>query len=335
MRFSVSSFWLTVLCFNLVWIKPVLAIPSLDTPIQVSNQSPMARIFGLPEAESAELLKAEQQVLGVSLDIANNFTHNTEGLERIWLDGESAVTTVRWRYGTQSWQWGLDLPYVYQSGGALDSTIFQWHELMGLSQADREKVPRNDFNYIYDNSRGERLLSERDINHGVGDLRFNAAYPLMQNEQRAFALRGELKLPTGDSDYLHGSGGIDLGLAINALDRHWLAVINSTLHAGLGVLWTQQGDVLSEQRKQWIAYSNLALVYRHSESLALKLQIDAHSPFYHSDFDELGAAVQASLGASFCFADRWVLDLALVEDIAVDSASDVVFHFYLKRGFGG
>ena len=333
MKFSLSSFVPPLVILPLCSVL-AQANPSLDTPIQVSNQSPVVRIYGLPAAESAELLKANKQLLGVSLDIANNFAKGAEDSGGIWLDGESLVTTLRWRYGTQRWQWGVDLPYVYQSGGSLDNAIFQWHQLLGLSQADREKVSFNDIDYVFDSDSGERLFNVRSANHGMGDLRLNAAYPLLGHSDRAVALRTELKLPTADSNNLQGSGGTDLSVGISALDRGWLSAWRSTLHGTVGLLWTEKGDVLSGQREQWVAYTNLALVYMYSDRLALKLQLDAHSAFYDNGFDELGTALQASLGASFRFTERWLLDIAMVEDILVDSASDVVFHFNLKRGFG-
>lgn len=334
MKFPCGGLFVVGLLYLWGYSSFVHAMPSLDTPIQVSNQSPMVRIYGLPAAESAELLKADQQLLSISLDIANNFARGFEGAERIWLDGESAITTARWRFGSESWQWGFDLPYIYQSGGSMDSFIFQWHQTLGLSQADRDKVEKNEIDYVFNDAEGKRLLNVRSTNHGIGDIRTNVAYPLLQTVERALAVRGELKLPSADSDYLHGSGGTDISIGIMGLDRLWMHRWNTTVHGTFGLLWTDKGDVLSQQREQLVAYASAGFTYNHSDSVAFKLQLDGHGPFYDNDFDELAESMQLSLGGSLRMDKNWLLDMVIIEDISVDSASDVVFHFNLKRGLG-
>ena len=63
----------------------------------------------------------------------------------------------------------------------------------------------------------------------------------------------------------------------------------------------------------------------------MKLQLDAHSAFYDSGLTELGSdAAQLIIGGALRLSDTWVLDLAVSEDIAVDTAPDVVFHIGIK-----
>jgi hypothetical protein len=310
----------------------VLVSP-LDTPLASGSQNPMARIFGLPVAESARLLAQGEQSLGLSLDIANNFNKSSQGLERIWLDSETLVTTLRYRYGGKSLQWGMELPYVHFSGGRLDSFIDKWHGWFGFPDGNRDLAANNQFDYVYTNVDGQREIDLHNSSSGIGDVRFAIAVPLASKAQRALSLRSELKLPTGDSDKLHGSGGSDISLGLSGYDSQWLSGWQSTVHGTAGILWTEKGDVLRNQREQIVAYATLAMVYQYSGKMAFKLQLDGHTAFYDNSFDTLGESMQLAIGGTLSLADEWLLDMAVVEDILVNSTSDVVFHLNLKHGF--
>jgi hypothetical protein len=57
----------------------------------------------------------------------------------------------------------------------------------------------------------------------------------------------------------------------------------------------------------------------------LKAQLDLHQPFYDTPLEEIGeSAIQASLGAWRHFGPRGRLDFAIVEDLEVSTAPDVV-----------
>jgi hypothetical protein len=63
----------------------------------------------------------------------------------------------------------------------------------------------------------------------------------------------------------------------------------------------------------------------------LKAQIDVHGPFYQSDFEEIGAtAIQATVGASLKRATGAVFDFAVVEDLEVSTAPDVVVQMAMR-----
>ncbi len=76
-----------------------------------------------------------------------------------------------------------------------------------------------------------------------------------------------------------------------------------------------------------MAYGTLGLRFRYSPSLSLRVQFDAHSPYYASELRELGdPGVTIATGFDWRFATakgaRW-LEVSLVEDIAIDTAADV------------
>ncbi len=87
------------------------------------------------------------------------------------------------------------------------------------------------------------------------------------------------------------------------------------------------GQVLDDQRKDWVAIGSLTFSWLATQNFSLKLQLDAHTAFYDSALTELGRnSVQLVLGGAVRPGKNWTLDLAVGEDIVVDTASDVVFH---------
>jgi hypothetical protein len=90
--------------------------------------------------------------------------------------------------------------------------------------------------------------------------------------------------------------------------------------------WLGEGERLAARQRDF-AWSALAGIgWRAWRGLELKAQLDAHSAvFDEAELDFLGEAFVLTFGGDYRFASGWQLDLAVSEDIAVESASDVVF----------
>ena len=109
----------------------------LFEPFSTSNLSPLVQPYGIPASRSA--LQAGHGRLNwhIRTELANNFTKGTDGSEAISIDGETWRSTVSLRYGiTDQWEVALDLPYIRQDGGSLDSFIEDWHGWFGLPNGD-------------------------------------------------------------------------------------------------------------------------------------------------------------------------------------------------------
>ena len=64
----------------------------------------------------------------------------------------------------------------------------------------------------------------------------------------------------------------------------------------------------------------------------MKAQLDAHSAVFDDpDLEFLAEAFVLTVGGDYRFVSGWQLDIAVSEDIAVESASDVVFVIGLKK----
>ncbi len=324
---------LLAMVFAMPYSTPLMA-EALNDPFVSANRNPFVQVYGLPTAESAQLQAVGQWSSGLQLEVSNNFTEASDSDELVFIDGESYRANLQLRYGlSEQWELGVDIPYLKHSGGELDGFIEDWHDTFGFPDGDRLDYAQDQLLYAYQNSSGDRVSMD-SADNGLGDISLSLGYQLYQDSQRQWALRTAIKLPTGDADSLLGSESTDLALALNVTDSGVLAAQNITLHGSAGVLFMDGGEVLGNLREDWVAFASGTLSWQYSSNLSLKLQLDAHSAFYNSDTTELGdASAQLIMGGALRLNEQWVLDLAVSEDVAVDTAPDVLFHIGLKKGF--
>ena len=303
-----------------------------DNPFVTASRNPFVQIYGLPAAQSAQLITSNSMLFSVQLEAVSNFTINQEGNEAVHIDGETYRANVQFRYGlTDAIELGIDMPYISHQGGGLDGFIDQWHDFFGLPDGGRSNVPEDLINYRY--RYGTNTLVDIDqASEGVGDVSLSVGYQLSDSKLRQWAVRGGVKLPSGDADSLTGSQSTDLFVGIHLSDQGLLQAYNMDLHASGGVLLLGDSEVINSKRRDWVAYGSTTLSWRFSERLSFKAQLDAHSAFYDSVLKELGNnSAQLIMGAALTLSDHWALDISVSEDIAVDTAPDVAFQLALTH----
>jgi hypothetical protein len=331
---------ITIFFLVAVGIAPGNADPLAITPFYSSNQSPLVQIYGLPWAESA-LIQPSGRTWGLlALEVANNFASQHNSREEITLDGESARVTLALRHGiSDRLELGMDLPLIDYNGGIFDRFIEQWHSFFGLPKGKRSDAPRDRLLFSYERDGRQRLrMEESDI--GIGDIRLSSGWQLYQSGSSnplAVALRASLKLPTGSSARLHGSGSTDIALWLTGSDDHLLPGSwgHLTLFLAGGGMAMTEGKVLKEQQRNLVGFGSLGFGWSPAEWLALKAQFSSHTPFYQgSDLSELGdLAVQLLIGGTCAFTSRTALDIAVSEDISVGTSPDVALHLGLSHQF--
>jgi hypothetical protein len=293
-------------------------------PLYSYNQSPLVQIYGLPTLGPARVLDQDKVDMSVQLQIANNSTDALNNVEYLVLDGETHRLTLVFRQGlANGYEWGVELPYLSHSEGFMDNFIEDWHRTFGLRQGNRLSIPPNQINYRYIRN-GTELVNVSRSTKGIGDIRLSSAMQLSHSlGERNVALRGSLKIPTGESTDLLGSGSTDLAL--------WLSVAPGTKTAdswrgygGGGILLLTDGDVLPDQQRNYVAFGNIGLTYRIIASLTAYVQLDAHSAFYrNSDFRQLNAtAFQGLLGVLWEFTPGKYAGFSISEDLTVDASPD-------------
>ena len=309
------------------------------TPFDSLNQSPLVSIFGLPGAGNFFLLEPGRTEFGLNSVLSSNYTKNDNARESIILDGETTRFTLRMRHGlAPRFEIGLKIPYITQSGGFLDGAIESYHNAFGFPQGGRDLAPRNRLLYYYRRDGVDRLRFDTS-GSGVGDLALTGAWQLYQSggsEKQGLALNISLKLPTGDSDQLLGSGSTDVALWLTGASEAQFEFGTWTTYGAAGGLYLTEGKVLPDQQKNWAAFGSLGLGWQTPLSwLALKVQADAHTAFYRdSDLKELGAhSVQLIAGGTLYLSGQTSLDIGVGEDIAVGTAPDVSFYLTLRNRF--
>lgn len=322
--------WL-VLC--LVSVTAV-ADSELNTPFFSSNLNPLVQVYGLPTTRGAVLADKSQWKAGVQLEAANTFSHSDSSQEAIFLDGETYRATLLMTYGlTDKIELNVELPYISHDGGQLDSLIEDWHSFWNLPGGDRDDFPQDQlmYAYRYDN---DVLVNLQDSRSGMGDISLMMGYQLAANEQTEWALRGGVKLATGDADKLTGSESTDVHLGLYVSRQGLFEQPSLYAHANMGVLWMDEGEVADQVREDWVGYGSTSLSWMVTRVVSLKAQLDFHTAFYDSALEEIGDfTAQLVFGGSIRAAKNTVVDISMSEDIVVNASPDVVFQLGLRSTF--
>jgi hypothetical protein len=299
-------------------------------PLYVKNLSPVTGLLGLPSQRYAGT--ESEGELGVALhsSIANNYILDTNSREYLNLDGETLRFALDLRYGlAQDWDLQLEVPWLEQSGGHLDRLIDDWHDLWGMSDGGRSKVPRDllDYQYASTFARGFQL---DDDSSGLGDITLALNYAFFHDDDSVAALALGYKFGVGDEDKFLGSGGDDQFLALRFSGNH-LSSLPLRWHGQVGYLRAGDSDLLDGIQEQNLWFAGLSLDWVVAENWSLLAQVDSNAAPTDSGITALGdTAATLSGGARWRFAPRWSVDASIVEDIVVETASDVTFQLSLR-----
>ena len=304
-------------------------------PFLTRNQSPVSRLYGVPGGGAAGPAGATGWAVRVVFEIANLSFQEVRDMQELVLDGETWSTRlVLGRSWANGWRAGVQLPVSGHGGGALDGFIGDYHRAAGLPYGNRRRRPADRLEYVFRQGEDTRFhVTERTA--GLGDVQFFGAAPLWRSGEgtRGLEAVASVELPTGDAGRLLGSGGTELALGLAGGDRASLARWRLEVQAAAGVVLAATGDILPEAQKHAAGYGVLSLGWRATDWLQPRLQLDWHGPFFKgtglAPLDSAAAVLVA--GATIRLPAGFALDVAVAEDVDVNTAADVVFHFCLKR----
>ncbi|MBU0674938.1 MAG: DUF3187 family protein [Proteobacteria bacterium] len=321
-----------LLHLSLVFFCPGTTQAEGDLFFHTRNQHPLVQIYGMPAPESPFVPSVGKSVFHLDLAQSNSLSSQYGSHEYLLVDGESTRVDLGFRYGLgHGWELGGDLPYLSHSGGFLDGFIEDWHGFFHLPNGERGQRQNGLLDYRYERD-GRVLLQLNSASDGVSDLLLFAGYGLAVDGVPV-AIRIGLKLPTGSSSEMLGSGGVDMFVSGSALiaggpSSQWQVYGHS------GVLLTGHSEILNEIRRDLIGFGALGISWAYHPRVIFKLQIDGHTPFYRSDLNGMGlSTLQLDMGGTLVLSEGLNLDLAVLEDIIVDSAPDVVFMLGLVRHY--
>lgn len=189
-------------------------------------------------------------------------------------DYEIARFSVSWRRAlSPGREVGIELPLVSRGSGFLDSIIDWWHaHLLGWAHPLRDGTPRNQCQIAFPD--GTRFGSAT----GFGDVSGFFTESLNANTSATLAV----KLPTGNANDLTGSGGLDVGAAVQ-----WSKMIWPKWSAGaqVGLVYQGQpaklegGRIWADQEALWLVWLKNSkdswIVQWQSEASPLRSHIPA------------------------------------------------------------
>lgn len=309
------------------------------TPFNTFNQSPLVQIYGLPHDTGADIVPPGVIRIKLNQDLSSNFTVNSRSGEQITLDGETYRLAFAARYGiAPKWEVGAEIPYLIQGGGFLDGFIVDWHKTFGLSQGGRDSAPKNRINYSYRKDGVQKLLMDNSSS-GIGDVSLTTGYSLydastVQSHDR-LALKGSVKLPTGDSNYLRGSGSTDFLLQLCGSMTNYSEWGSLGVYGSIGGLAMTRSDVLSEQHNPVVGVGSFGFGWGPASWISFKLQLNGNTPLYrNSSLDEISkSSLLMVIGGALKLPDDYLLDIGVSEDVIVSTSPDVSFHLGLTKRF--
>lgn len=219
------------------------AADDLSAPIATRNHRAVSLAF-LRFSPSEGVSPSGTRTASFSWSQANDFRR--EGAE---VEDDYEITRVSLVYtqGLPGYSLRVEVPVVARHGGFLDPLIDGWHQaVLGWTDPERDGTPF-----------GRTVLRvpgslERGSSTGLGDVSVEAAKSI----GRVTARLG-LKLPTGNAGDLLGSGGIDVGIAVERrlrLSSKWAAY-------GMAGL-VRQGDGRAIRReREWVDQASIALIH--------------------------------------------------------------------------
>ena len=298
------------------------------------NHNPFLQIFGLPAFETAPIAAVGETKYGVALDVANHADSGSTGTESATLDGESQFLTLALRHGIATrLVLGIDIPFVRHSGGILDGPIENWHSFWGLSNSSR-RGPRDQLAFRYENLQLTTYTLDSS-SQGLGDIRLNASLLSSGPRDRTgrqFGIRAGVKLPTGKSEQLLGSGAVDYSLGLYVSEPSFVPRFGLEVSATAGVLFLGTGDVLPEIQRGNVAFGGIAAAWHPSNRLDIALALYAQSAYYDSELDEIGGkSIQVSVGGLYELPwNGMSLSFSLIEDLFDNATTDFAFQVAVR-----
>ncbi len=296
-------------------------------------------LFGRPEFFAGSMHKKGSSEARVTLNLVSFAEIESSQSDGIELDGETYQAVFSYSHNlTDRLEVTAQLPYMYHSGGFMDSTVDEFHNLFGLPEGNRPNQGQDELLFAVQET-GREPFRFDDSAGGIGDTRTNVRYLLSAPDPNArqLALQGGIKFASGDEDDLLGSGATDYSIGFGYSDPLTLSRLRMTLSAHAGVLFMGDGEVLSDQQEDTVGFGGLQLSVAATQWLSLIAQIQGATAYYESNLDTIGSTtVQLGFGANFQFPQSgWNWQIGIVEDGLSDVMPDFALHMEISRRFGG
>ena len=315
------------------WAQSSSAYELSAGPLRVRNVSPVVQLYGMPRMVGARVIDGYTEST-LNFEAANNFQSDNRLGTFVFLDGETYITSYRMRGGWgNGLEWGVEVPYVAHTGGGLDGVVDEFHEVFGLPDGERSLAPRGRLDYLI-RSDGVDYADFNDSVRSLGDVRGFLGYQWIDRDGHALAVRSQIKLPTGKVKDLSGSEGLDVSLWGEYEYGFASKILNFSITVAGGVSYLGEGELIPEEQVTWMGFGHIGIQIPLHDRVALHAQLDAHTDILDTG-NPLAAdgGVLGTIGGRIGLTRRLWVDLAIIEDLENESASDVVFQILLGAKF--
>ena len=284
-------------------------------PLRIANLSPFHIRYAAPASFGACALAPGATEAVLSIDMASHMLAARSASERLVLDGETWRPSLALRRGLgEGWEYTIEIAAVAHGGGLFDGFIETWHSVFGLPQGGRDRTPHDRLRIAYARDGrgrvdiGRAVSSPGDLTLGIG----RALGPgVLSND--GLALRGAVRIPTGDGDALAGASEPSAALWAETSGQLWGS--DWLYGAAAGALAAKPPPALSGIGRGFVAFARLGITWRPLADLAFTVQADVASPAYRSSLAPLGGpSVMFGMGTRLRLAPRATLDIAVTED---------------------
>lgn len=271
-------------------------------PLSNRSQNPLYLMFLFEPLERPQTLKKKEFSTSIETSFSNLFENHLQATGiSVDMDMELIRTAVNVNYGvTDSYEIGLQIPFMSFSGGFMDSFIQDFHHAFGFPNAGRERVPNGRFSYqISDN--GNTIYNVNQKNFGVSDIIIRQKLKLLDEQKimPAIGLKAAFKVPTGSVSQGTGSGSPDFSFSILAEKSY--RRFHSYSQLGFSALGSH--SFLNDILTQGALIFGQAFEFNLTEHCSLVAQLWGNSPIFQgTGIHELeNAVVDLTLGVTGAF----------------------------------
>ena len=332
-------------------------------PIQIRNQFPLSLQFFSFYADDAFTLKKNDFRISLNYHHSNTFAQSAEVLRhlsdsndridisadflklsdgadrnsnRFLFDSAIGRTTLNFKYGVfDQLTLELDIPFIVYHGGFLDKPIEIIHQISGFPFASRSMLKTNTSQMFLSGSQGELFYNADNLGGpGLGDIVLIAKGQIYKSYITGFALstRIAMKLPTGNFNYLRGSGSFDFGIDLTATKKLGNNIISTNLFGIIPGQWKLMPEAQINPSYSWI----LVYEYLWGKRLSLILQNQVLSSNFGQEFhSEISKTVfEWTAGLKYDIGNRFGFTFSITENyIHHNNTADFGFRVGISRGF--
>ena len=201
-----------------------------------------------------------------SFYVTNTMQREDNDREQLIIDVENYRYELGLRYRHDNWLARVDLPFVANSSGQLDSTINSWHKFWGLLEGDRDDFNNDQLDIEYQRDGKFEYRQDRSSS-GIGDISLAIGYQLSEQ----WAWFAGIELPSGSSGDYSGNEEIDTALWLTYQDQ-----VNEEIgiFALFGASFPGSGDYLGGYVEDTIWVAQAGFDYRLYPTVIANLQLD-------------------------------------------------------------